>query len=465
MNQDLPLNQDKLLNDVVDTFRVDFSSSIASLFASIPKTEFWRFFIDFNDQDMRESFILASKELEKEDFNLNIDEFLTRHKEWNEFLAKEGYIPEKHRHLRFEEYINLQRGWSSYEDREPGYLLALLTAFNYILASHLGNDPYEPSIKLIQQIHRLATGNVKKTHYDIEHELTGIPGEFRKIQDYTTYQLSSNNMTLTGFYELAQKMKNQHLPLLLLVKNLELKQEDEELPLFSIDMPGPDLFVEIDLNESWEDTEKLKSLLSKIYMRFCDPLEAYEDNLYLGSMLNDNPEEAMAQSLAYLLDVYKYNSYHSATPSDKIKSIISLVQDCDQLHPFIDGNIRSFAVIFLNHLLMMNGFPPTIMDDPNHFDGYSVDELVEEVIRGMNRVLELAKNKIKFQYSTEALLVGLTQEEKEYFDKFTGQVIPFELPVEKSHAPSKGGFFSESGKQPSSPIEDEDYKPWKAKEL
>lgn len=57
----------------------------------------------------------------------------------------------------------------------------------------------------------------------------------------------------------------------------------------------------------------------------------------------------------------------------------------------IDGNCRTICMVLLNSLLMRYGFPPSLMDDPNKFDGFSIEELVNLVKQGMTRTQELCK--------------------------------------------------------------------------
>lgn len=69
----------------------------------------------------------------------------------------------------------------------------------------------------------------------------------------------------------------------------------------------------------------------------------------------------------------------------KLLDIIKLCQDLDQLHPFNDGNIRTFVILLLQKELLRHKFKPTILYDPNRFDAYSLAELETEIINGQKR--------------------------------------------------------------------------------
>ena len=445
MQHNPDVNQEEVLKEVLELFQDVFNSNPLAILASIPKAEYWRFFINFNDQDIRDSIAVALNECDDKDLDLPMEQFIDAHCEWGEFLKEEGYNVEKHGTFSFREYSNLQRGWAPYEDREPGYLKGLIAAFNFMLHSHLNNQPEQPSIDFIKHIHLLAAGDVKKTNYDINDELAGVPGEFRKIPDYVTYQLSINNMSFNGLCELAKKISEQHLPLIFIVKNPDLERDDQ-IPLCRVNTPEKSIPLgEIYLGDILGEPDKYAHILSEIYERFGNSPANDQDNLFLGSMLAVDPQEAMTKSLNFLLQTYQYALYHADTPEEKLTAIVTFVQDCDQLHPFIDVNIRSFVFILLNHLLIMNGFPPSIMHDPNHFDGFSVAELVKEVIHGMKIVLAMATHEIEFEYTTDMLFAELSEEEKKYFNLFVGQVTSITL--SKPEYNFRGVFFPPKEKQ------------------
>lgn len=63
----------------------------------------------------------------------------------------------------------------------------------------------------------------------------------------------------------------------------------------------------------------------------------------------------------------------------KIKDLVIVSQDLEQLHPFNDGNARTFVILLIQKELARFDLKPAVFYDPNRFDAWSVHELVEDV--------------------------------------------------------------------------------------
>jgi hypothetical protein len=83
-----------------------------------------------------------------------------------------------------------------------------------------------------------------------------------------------------------------------------------------------------------------------------------------------------------IFDAYRTEIGRARTEDDKLRAIARCCQDLDQSHVFEDGNIRTVAFLVMNKLLAENGLSPAILDEPNCFDGFSVDQLVGEIRAG-----------------------------------------------------------------------------------
>ena len=84
--------------------------------------------------------------------------------------------------------------------------------------------------------------------------------------------------------------------------------------------------------------------------------------------------------------------YHDAkknTLDEKLTAIIQLVQDLEQIHPFYDGNIRTFAILLIQRLLVDEGLTPACFLDPNCFDCLSVEQLKIKLIQAQELFLSL----------------------------------------------------------------------------
>lgn len=79
-------------------------------------------------------------------------------------------------------------------------------------------------------------------------------------------------------------------------------------------------------------------------------------------------------------------------PLAQLKAIVKMCRSLERLHPFLDGNTRTFGLI-LNRELVNHGFKPAILDNPRRFDGHTLDESVIEVIAGMENFDYFIKNR------------------------------------------------------------------------
>lgn len=95
----------------------------------------------------------------------------------------------------------------------------------------------------------------------------------------------------------------------------------------------------------------------------------------------------------FMLFINEYNqTIDTLDQEEKLYFIIDIIKRLDRLHPFVDGNIRVFVTVLLNHLLMLNDFYPAIFEEPSIFDGYTTSEIVVEVKKGQELVQQLIES-------------------------------------------------------------------------
>lgn len=87
--------------------------------------------------------------------------------------------------------------------------------------------------------------------------------------------------------------------------------------------------------------------------------------------------------VANVLQEYHTNISTCTENSQKIECIVSVVQKLEQIHPFSDCNCRTFCMVLLNALLMQNNILPTLIENPNDFDGCSIKYLTKLVQEGI----------------------------------------------------------------------------------
>lgn len=73
-----------------------------------------------------------------------------------------------------------------------------------------------------------------------------------------------------------------------------------------------------------------------------------------------------------------------AAREDKLKAIIMVASDLLRFHMYADGNTRTAAII-LQRELIRNNFSPVILKNMDRFDGFSQEDLLREVYKGMIR--------------------------------------------------------------------------------
>jgi len=83
-----------------------------------------------------------------------------------------------------------------------------------------------------------------------------------------------------------------------------------------------------------------------------------------------------------IINEYLNNLKCAEDKNSKLSAIISFIRNLERLHPFLDGNTRTFSMLLLNRELILNGFPPTILPNPNHLALDSLSETVTEIKKG-----------------------------------------------------------------------------------
>lgn len=81
----------------------------------------------------------------------------------------------------------------------------------------------------------------------------------------------------------------------------------------------------------------------------------------------------------------------ASTADERLRIIALLVRELELLHPFPDGNCRTFACVLLTQLLLNYEFSPALLDNPNLDGECSLDEWIAEIRKGMllfERLLE-----------------------------------------------------------------------------
>ena len=113
------------------------------------------------------------------------------------------------------------------------------------------------------------------------------------------------------------------------------------------------------------------------------------NNLDQHSDLKIDYKNAIIQAIEKALNLFNRELVAAQDDNQQLFAIAKVVQRLEHIHPFYDCNCRVFCMVVLNTLLMQNGFSPALIDDPNKFDAYSIQELVALIQVGMQRTKTL----------------------------------------------------------------------------
>ncbi|MFC6478797.1 hypothetical protein ACFQDN_22890 [Pseudomonas asuensis] len=77
----------------------------------------------------------------------------------------------------------------------------------------------------------------------------------------------------------------------------------------------------------------------------------------------------LAKHMDAFIVEYERNMLNCRTENERLENIVDLCQKLERLHPLPDGNAHSFAILTLNHLLVRNGMPLTMLNAPTYSMG------------------------------------------------------------------------------------------------
>ena len=284
-------------------------------------------------------------------------------------------------------------GIEEWERREPGSLRGVLNAYAHCLDKIDSKQPF--TRKDILEIHQQCVDKVSGTIYDKIKPRTAQPVNkgFRKHSESVMFHLISGvNLSKAGCKNVAEYIWNNvvdHANPSYMFNQVSSAKDIEDLLIRH-------------LEASEEDGHRFAPLL--------EGLSETEDNSRIPARIQHLLDH-MYQELEKIPDDDK-------TDYRKIATIVATVQKLEQLHPFQDANCRSFCLVLLNSLLMQQGFDPAIIDDPNKFDGVSVEELVETVQNGMQETRKLVDDVYEQEYEQRCSESSEESDEEPSYDGY-----------------------------------------------
>ncbi|MFI4938414.1 MAG: hypothetical protein ACHQJ6_07905 [Candidatus Berkiellales bacterium] len=95
------------------------------------------------------------------------------------------------------------------------------------------------------------------------------------------------------------------------------------------------------------------------------------------------------QEVKAILEDYHDELGQAKTNSEKVQAIVKMITLLERAHPFNDANCRSFCMIILLLELLKAKILPPILDNPNQFDGYTIEQMCQKVQEGSQRTREI----------------------------------------------------------------------------
>ncbi len=402
----------------------------------LPAQEIWRFFIDGclqNGRGLAKGLYFQSSHIDltikqyietQEKIKLDDKKAWLQSPLWQFLLAHHWQLSANEAAtLTLKDLLGLDRGWLPFEANEPGYIKALVGAFQTIFdfSTHVDNA-------FIKKMHALAISQVKHTEY--EEEWDDNPDEFRS--NSRAYFRFSNTKVTEAFVKQIIEQNHSHLSIHLTISDPELQTNIARFPINQESMHVMREYLADEKNKQEIDSESYRlamELLTKLSVTtnatelahclwelITNPSPGH--TFALESFQPDKPHYTLTKTMERFLEIYNLAISAATTPLDKLHAIIRVVQASERLHPFKDANTRTFSMLILNHLLLRNGFPPAILLNPNQMGTSSDLEALELVLDGMENTLKLAKGEKLFSVDTSEIL-NFLQSHDYLADKFS----------------------------------------------
>jgi len=264
-------------------------------------------------------------------------------------------------------------GWLGYEEKEPGALQGLYDGFTFLLDNLDLLNRLDASFLCL--LHKQVMKGVKTKV--CKHPDKSKPGEIR----FHEAGFKLFKCTQSGLEEIIEQSTHYGY------KNFFIDNHNDGIS--DIDCRGgvPRLL---------EVQRKRKFLIYRPYF----PNSNLNENKLVRkpqfSQKNSTPKDAIQEAIfAKLQDIlFSYNSaiISSNNDNDILTAIARLVKRLELLHPFSDGNCRTFATVLLNGLLIRHSLTPSFLNNPNLDADYSCQEFCDEIRNGQENFLCLAKH-------------------------------------------------------------------------
>jgi len=283
-------------------------------------------------------------------------------------------------------------GWVGYEAGERGSIQALLNGFSYML------DHFDLSSGLnatyLRELHKICMLNVETSN------LKSSPGDIRYLNSGMPFFAKS-----TTYEHLVEVFSMRH---------------DDGTSVFNSQKYGKTAN-ELDVDEVYAYMQKEGKINYRNWYPNLDKeqQQALEGKATLHEFYQAKHSVQMliVAKMEAIIERYNRDIQYAKTDDEKLAIIALVPRELELLHPFPDGNSRTFSCITLLHLLLYNGLTPTLLDNPNLDNEVSLGQWINEIKQGQQRMQDLLidKNARVFNYS----ILDMAAENKQAFNKMS----------------------------------------------
>jgi len=288
--------------------------------------------------------------------------------------------------------LPIKKNFSNYEKNEPGYAIPFLEAYQYAF-QHSKDQVISP--ELFKFVNAIAT-----SHLDLAQ-----PGEYRNESGnfpiFSETQVSEEEKK--RFFNMSYTMTAEGLHEF--IEYWLFTQETEQYHVISFIPNNPSKYSAFLLKYSpknnmliWlertpQKEQKVEQFNMATYFPIIEKLIKNTEYTCFIDVMPESSNPALDTKLQMERITGSYNHQIQAAKNnpDKLKAIATFIQRVEQLHPFLDGNIRTCYII-LNKLLRDNKLPLSVLYNPNLFDCGDHASVIKMIKEGQKVYCQLLKN-------------------------------------------------------------------------
>ena len=287
------------------------------------------------------------------------------------------------------QFHKTQKGWLGYELREHGSLAGAFAALKYAMSHELTHQHI--SAELLKNIHQQVSQPIINPGFRTNPM---NPGKFRG--DITNFFLVSDHLPFgycnaEGLQELidfVHRHKTMGSGIFISKRSVTDIENDRSMGVY-------------------RTQEEVVASYAQVRDNMRDAADASDtvsfDRLNIGDAWHYRAPSAehIETLIERVCEHYNSAMIMAQNSEEKLRVIVSHIQEIERIHPFTDGNGRT-SYILLQRMLIQNGFLPTMMFNPNHIDGFNLDAVIDEVKQGIAMTQALIDDPTRslFDYKT-----------------------------------------------------------------